>query len=114
MADGSIKNIEDVQVGDVVRGGLGSVNKVLALDRPICESGEMWLINGYHVTTANHPHVGVDRKFYRIHMPEYGTMEVEVEVADGKKEIWSQKMISKGRQDQIGRASCRERVFRAV
>jgi hypothetical protein len=64
MADGSDKPIEEVRVGDGVRGAFGEINYVLGLHRPTLGSHRMLRINGEHSTTAHHPHVSVDRKFY--------------------------------------------------
>ncbi len=64
MADGGDKPIEEVRVGDGVRGAFGETNYVLALHRPLLGGHKMLKINGEHSTTAHHPHVSVDRKFY--------------------------------------------------
>jgi hypothetical protein len=64
MADGSVKFIEDVQVGDLVLGAFGEVNPVLALNRPLLGNGKMCKMNGEHSTTNHHPHISVDKKFY--------------------------------------------------
>jgi hypothetical protein len=64
MADGSQKTIETVVVGDLLLGAFGEVNPVLALHRPLLGSAHMNRINGEHSTTAHHPHVSADRKFY--------------------------------------------------
>ena len=64
MADGSVKVIEDVKVGDLVVGAFGEVNSVLALHRPLLGSGKMCKMNDEHSTTNHHPHVSVDKKFY--------------------------------------------------
>ena len=64
MADGSQKTIETVAVGDLLLGAFGEVNPVLALHRPLLGSAHMNRINGEHSTTAHHPHVSADRKFY--------------------------------------------------
>lgn len=77
LADGTSKNIEDVVIGDKVVGAFGEVNEVLALHRPRLGLAQMMTINGEHSTTAHHPHVGVDRKFYcwdveRVSASTYG------------------------------------------
>ncbi len=64
MADGSVKVIEDVQVGDLVVGAFGEINEVLALHRPLLGSALMCSINGEHSTTNHHPHIGANRAFY--------------------------------------------------
>jgi hypothetical protein len=64
MADGSDRPIEDVRVGEGVRGAFGETNYVLALHRPLLGGHKMLKINGEHSTTAHHPHISVDRKFY--------------------------------------------------
>lgn len=64
MADGSVKAIEDVAVGDSVLGAFGETNTVLALHRPLLGKNLMCRINNEHSTTNHHPHISVDRKFY--------------------------------------------------
>ena len=64
LANGTTKVIEDVLVGDVVIGAFGEYNTVLALHRPLLGSAKMISINGDHCSTAHHPHVSADKKFY--------------------------------------------------
>lgn len=64
MSDGSLKPIENVAVGDKVRGAFGEINTVMALHRPLLGAGSMVVINGEHSATAHHPHISVDRNFY--------------------------------------------------
>ena len=64
MADGSTKAIEDVRVGDKVRGAFGEHNEVLALHRPLLGKNTMTNINKEHHTSSHHPHISVDKKFY--------------------------------------------------
>lgn len=64
MADGSSKAIEDVCVGDKVLGAFSEINCVLALHRPLLGTASMIRINNEHSSTAHHPHISVDRKFY--------------------------------------------------
>jgi len=56
MADGSFAAIEDVRIGDLVRGRYGEVNEVLALDRPRLGHRPLYFVNGEHWTTGEHPH----------------------------------------------------------
>ena len=90
MADGSFKPIEDVAVGDNVRGAFGEINTVMALHRPLLGAGSMVVINGEHSATAHHPHISVDRKFY-LAEPDilsgftYGKKHTVI-LADGTKE----------------------------
>lgn len=63
MSDGSTKPIQDVQVGDKVRGAFGEENTVLALHRPLLGAGTIVDINKEHKTTKHHPHVLADRGF---------------------------------------------------
>jgi hypothetical protein len=60
MADGNYKPIEDVQVGEYVTGADGEANLVLALHRPTLGHNPLYLINGEHATSANHPHLRAD------------------------------------------------------
>jgi hypothetical protein len=64
MADGSLKAIEEVAVGDSVVGAFGEINTVLALHRPLLGKNRMCKINSEHVTSAHHPHISVNKKFY--------------------------------------------------
>ncbi len=62
MEDGE-KCIEDVRIGDKVRGAFGEINTVLALHRPLLGNHKLIKINS-HISTSHHPHVGADGKFY--------------------------------------------------
>ena len=64
MADNTTKLIEDVIVGDFVRGAFGEMNTVLALHRPLVGSAPMCKINNEHSTTNHHPHISIEKKFY--------------------------------------------------
>jgi hypothetical protein len=64
MADGSVKAIEDIVVGDLLLGAFGETNPVLALHRPLLGSSQMARINDEHSTSDHHPHISVDRSFY--------------------------------------------------
>lgn len=64
MADGTLRVIEDVQVGNFVLGAFGEINEVLALHRPLLGKATMCKINGEHSTTNHHPHISIDRHFY--------------------------------------------------
>lgn len=66
MADGSLRLIEDVKIGDYVRGAYGEANKVLAYDRPLLGNRKVYLINGEHRTTDEHTHMRPDRSFGMI------------------------------------------------
>jgi hypothetical protein len=63
MADGTTKAIENIVVGDVVRGAFGESNTVLGLHRPMLGSGTIVDINNEHKTTRHHPHVSPDFTF---------------------------------------------------
>jgi hypothetical protein len=56
MADGSTKDIEDVEIGDTVLGKDGAHNEVLDFERPMLGNRQLFSINGgeYFVTPA-HP-----------------------------------------------------------
>jgi hypothetical protein len=90
MADGTEKVIEDVKVGDEVLGAFGEINVVLALHRPLLGSASMISINGEHSSTAHHPHIGTDRKFYCANPSALGAtygLEHEVLNAAGNPEM---------------------------
>ena len=63
MADGTTKAIEDVAVGDVVRGAFGESNTVLGLHRLMLGAGKIIDINNEHKTTQHHPHISPDFTF---------------------------------------------------
>ena len=67
MADGSNKPIEEVAVGDQVRGAFGEINTVLALHRPLLGTAQMAKINNEHSTSSHHPHISADKQFYCAH-----------------------------------------------
>ena len=67
MANGSSKPIEEVAVGDQVRGAFGEINTVLALHRPLLGTAQMAKINNTHSTTSHHPHISADKQFYCVH-----------------------------------------------
>ena len=66
MADGSIKAIEDVRVGDMILGAFGEHNQVLALHRPLLGNNTMTNINNEHHTSSHHPHISPNKKFYAV------------------------------------------------
>jgi Hom_end-associated Hint len=68
MADGTIKPIEDVKIGEYVKGAYGEANKVLAYDRPLLGDRRMFIINGEHRTTDEHTHMRSDRTFGMINL----------------------------------------------
>ena len=66
MADGSVKMIQDIQIGEFVRGAYGESNPVLALDRPLLGNRSIYVINDEHRTTDEHPHLRPDNTFFLI------------------------------------------------
>lgn len=84
MADGSSKAIEYVSVGDAVMGAFGEINRVVALHRPLLGTAGMICINNEHNSTAHHPHISIDKKFYcnDISAVENGTYGKEHDVID--------------------------------
>lgn len=63
MADGSMKLLDKVRIGDQVRGAYGEANPVLALDRTTLGNRLMFWINREHWTSDEHPHMRPDRTF---------------------------------------------------
>jgi len=57
MADGTIKMIEHVLIGDKVLGAYGEANTILAYDRTTLGLRPMYLINQEHRTTDTHTHI---------------------------------------------------------
>lgn len=92
MADGSLRKIEDVRVGEYVRGAFGEANIVLGKDNVLLGNRYVYKINGEHDTTDEHPHVSPDRKFYVLTpsaiMDEWGN-DFAVILEDGTTEIWT-------------------------
>ena len=92
MADGSLKRIEDVKVGEFLMGAYGEANPILALNRPLLGKRFMARINGHHLTTLDHAHLLPDRSFGAVSLDEYingenGVIQ-EVILADGSHEWW--------------------------
>jgi len=56
MADGHFVPIEQVKIGELVKGRYGEANPVLALDRPLLGKRALFRINGEHRTTGEHTH----------------------------------------------------------
>jgi hypothetical protein len=67
MANGTVKKIQEVQVGELVRGIKGEANEVLALDWSILGPNRfVYHLNDEHYTTDEHPHIGFANTFYAI------------------------------------------------
>lgn len=104
MADGTFKNIEDVQVGEYLMGAFGEANIVLAKDDVFLGNRPMYRINGEHSTTGEHPHVSPDRQFYSF---EIGSIYEEwgdyypCELADGSKETLINIGLTKTKVQQL-------------
>ena len=63
MSDGSLKNIQDVEIGDLVLGAFLEVNAVLGLQRILVKHNKLIQINGRHITTTHHPHLCANTAF---------------------------------------------------
>ena len=63
MADGSLKNIEDVNIGEKVRGRNGVINTVMEYERPIVGSRSTYIINGKIEFTGDHPFLTKEGKW---------------------------------------------------
>jgi hypothetical protein len=105
MADGSMKAIEDVLVGDSVVGAFGEINTVLALHRPLLGNYHMVHINSNHYTSAHHPHVTVDKKFVCtepsvVENQTYGREHIVIN-ANGEEELRMLYGLNKGRVEQM-------------
>lgn len=92
MADGTVKNIEDIVVGEYLRGAFGEANEILALNRPLLGNRKMAVINGEHTTTLDHAHLLPNKAFGAVSLDEYlngenGTIQ-SVILADGTVERW--------------------------
>ena len=105
MADGTLKAIQDVRVGDAVVGAFGEINIVLALHRPLLGSRRMCRINDEHSTTAHHPHVSLDRGFYcadprTLDEDTYGRVHTVINAAGEQVELYLHG-LQKGRVQQL-------------
>jgi hypothetical protein len=60
MADGSIKTIDQVLVGDKVMGGFGQINTVIAYHKSKLGNHPLYTINNRHETTQEHRHWTID------------------------------------------------------
>lgn len=104
LADGTAIPIEEIAVGDNVRGAFGETNTVLALHRPLLGTATMSRINNEHSTTSHHPHISPDRGFFCLNpavvsSATYGR-EHEVLNATGETEM---RMLHGLRPDRIHR-----------
>jgi hypothetical protein len=75
MADGSVKHIEDIGLGEWVQGAFGQVNQVIALDRPLLGERIIYMINDEHNTTHTHAHVRPDGTFAVLDVPAWISLE---------------------------------------
>lgn len=104
MADGTVKFIIDIKVGEYVLGAFGEHNIVLALDHTILSNRFMYDINGEHSTSGEHPHVSVDYKFYS---PEPEAIYKEwggsnpVILQDGTTEVWTNVGLNQSRVKKL-------------
>lgn len=64
MFDGTYKSIEQIKVGDKVMGAFGETNTVLLLRHTFVGDRYMYNVNNEHLTTEDHMHVSLDKKFY--------------------------------------------------
>ena len=55
MSDGTLKNIEDVEIGERVLGKNNKINQVTGLERPIVGSRKTYIINNKVEATGDHP-----------------------------------------------------------
>ena len=60
MSDGSVKRIDEVLVGDILDGGFGYKNEVLAYHVGPLALNRLFIINGTHKTTPEHRHWTTD------------------------------------------------------
>lgn len=91
MANGTYKNFEDLQIGDLVLGAFGEINKVLALTVGLLGGAPMYKINGEHDCTDDEVFVSTDKKFYAINpmeLEEVWGHQSEVTLEDGSTEMW--------------------------
>ena len=91
MSDGTYKNFEDLQIGDLVLGAFGEINKVLALTVGLLGGAPMYKINGEHDCTDDEVFVSTDKKFYAINpmeLEEVWGHQSEVTLEDGSTEMW--------------------------
>lgn len=60
MSDNSIKRIDAIRVGDILNGGFGYQNEVLAIHKGPLAGNKLFIINGTHRTTPEHRHWTTD------------------------------------------------------
>lgn len=95
MADGSVKNFEDIKVGDLVLGAFGEINPVLAIYYSKMGNVPMYKINNEHDCTDDEVFVTTNKEFYCIN-PEQGTTgniagwkdAYEMDLGNGITEMW--------------------------
>ena len=71
MVDGSLKNIEDVKIGENVRGRNGVINNIIGYERPIIGSRSTYIINGKIEFTGDHPFLTKDGEWKVVDVELY-------------------------------------------
>lgn len=83
MADGTKKNIEDVEIGEQVLWTNGNINTVLTYDRPILWNRHLWSINGWeYFVSDEHPFMTTEG--WKSFNPEMTKLEVNLDT----KQLW--------------------------
>ena len=79
MADGSVKNIEDVRIGEKVLWANGSSNVVIWFHRPLLWEKALWSINGWeYFVTAEHPFMTTE--WWKSLNPELSMLWTNIQV----------------------------------
>jgi hypothetical protein len=106
MADGSFKRIDQVRLGEKVRGLYGYENEVLALQPVELGNRTLWEINGEVFTTADHP-FWTGKGFGVLSMREYiqndyGRPQEVVVDENGSREIWTYPGTDIAKMTEVG------------
>ena len=88
MADGTLKRIDEIKIGDLVVGGHGFINKIKAIHRAPLSNNTMYLINKKYRATKEHkllttegwavaePAIGKTRTMILLDVDNNGTKEL--------------------------------------
>ena len=94
MADGSKKNIEDIEIGEKILWQDGSINTVLGYDRPSLWNRHLWSINGSEYFVSDE-HPFMTTQWWKSFNPEMTKLEIDLDTTELK--VWDTMITENGR-----------------